>query len=136
MFDHFTQTRITANGISIHLVHGGNGPPLLLLHGYPQTHVEWHKIAPRLAQHYRVVAPDLRGYGDSDKPPASDDDLHVYCKRTTAQDQVEDGQTAGVADRSQFGYAHGLARTGAGCARQGIGLWAFSPRRTAGRDRR
>ena len=89
MFDNFTKTRIKANGVSINLVHGGVGPPLLLLHGYPQTHVEWHKIAPKLAEHYTVVAPDLRGYGDSEKPPASKGDLSVYCKRTTAQDQVE-----------------------------------------------
>ena len=89
MFDGFTKARITANGISINLVHGGGGPPLLLLHGYPQTHVEWHKVAPRLAEHYTVVAPDLRGYGDSDKPAATNGDLSVYCKRTTAQDAVE-----------------------------------------------
>lgn len=89
MFDNFTKTQIKANGVSINLVHGGEGPALLLLHGYPQTHVEWHKIAPKLAEHYAVVAPDLRGYGDSEKPPASKGDLSVYCKRTTAQDQVE-----------------------------------------------
>ena len=89
MFNNFTKTQIKANGVSINLVHGGVGPPLLLLHGYPQTHVEWHKIAPKLAEHYTVVAPDLRGYGDSEKPPASEGDLSVYCKRTTAQDQVE-----------------------------------------------
>ena len=88
MFEGFTKTRITANGVSINLVHGGSGPPLLLLHGYPQTHVEWHKIAPKLAGHFTVVAPDLRGYGDSAKPPAAAGDLSVYCKRTTAQDQV------------------------------------------------
>ena len=89
MFDNFTKTRIKVNGVSINLVHGGAGPPLLLLHGYPQTHVEWHKIAPKLADHYTVVAPDLRGYGDSEKPPAPEGDLSIYCKRTTAQDQVE-----------------------------------------------
>ncbi len=89
MFEGFTHTRIKANGVSINLVHGGSGPPLLLLHGYPQTHVEWHKVAPRLAERYSVVAPDLRGYGDSDKPPAAADDFSVYCKRTTAEDQVQ-----------------------------------------------
>ncbi len=88
MFEGFAQTRIDANGVSINLVHGGNGPPLLLLHGYPQSHVEWHKIAPDLAAHYTVVAPDLRGYGDSDKPQADPEDLAVFCKRTTADDQV------------------------------------------------
>ncbi len=89
MFEGFTHTRVKANGVSINLVHGGSGPPLLLLHGYPQTHVEWHKVAPRLAERYSVVAPDLRGYGDSDKPPAAADDFSVYCKRTTAEDQVQ-----------------------------------------------
>ena len=88
MFDGFTRARIAANGMSINVRHGGSGPPILLLHGYPQTHVMWHKVAPTLAEHYAVVAPDLRGYGDSDKPPAAEGDLSVYCKRTTAQDQV------------------------------------------------
>ena len=89
MFEGFTKTQIKANGVSINLVHGGHGPPILLLHGYPQTHVEWHKIAPTLAEHHTVVATDLRGYGDSGKPPAAAGDLSVYCKRTTAEDQVE-----------------------------------------------
>ena len=88
MFESFTKTRILANGVSINLVHGGSGPPVLLLHGYPQTHVEWHKIAPKLAEHYTVIATDLRGYGDSEKPPTAEGDLSVFCKRTTAQDQV------------------------------------------------
>ena len=89
MFEGFTSDRIRANGIAIYVVHGGAGSPVLLLHGYPQSHVEWHKVAPRLAEHHTVVAPDLRGYGDSDKPPAPDGDQSVYCKRTSAQDQVE-----------------------------------------------
>lgn len=88
MFEGFEKTQIETSGTTINLVHGGEGPPLLLLHGYPQTHVEWHKIAPRLAEHFHVVVPDLRGYGDSGKPP-SDGDLNVYCKRTTANDQIE-----------------------------------------------
>ena len=89
MFDGFTRTRLTVNGVAIHLVYGGSGPPVLLLHGYPQTHVEWHKLAPLLAERHTVVAPDLRGYGDSDKPPAAAGDHSVYCKRSTAMDQVE-----------------------------------------------
>ena len=88
MFEGFSNVRINTSGTTINLVHGGHGPPLLLLHGYPQTHVMWHKVAPKLAQRYSVVAPDLRGYGDSGKP-AADGDLNVYCKRTTARDQVE-----------------------------------------------
>ena len=111
MFDNFTKTRVRANGVSINLVHGGVGPALLLLHGYPQTHVEWHKIAPKLAEHYTVVAPDLRGYGDSEKPPASEGDLSVYCKRTTAQDQVEVMAELGFESFHVIGHDRG-ARVG------------------------
>ena len=111
MFDNFTKTQIKANGVSINLVHGGAGPPLLLLHGYPQTHVEWHKIAPKLADHYTVVAPDLRGYGDSEKPPAPEGDLSIYCKRTTAQDQVEVMEKLGFESFHVVGHDRG-ARVG------------------------
>ena len=62
MFEGFTRAEIATSGTTINLVHDGEGPPLLLLHGYPQTHVMWHKVAPRLAEHYAVVVPDLRGY--------------------------------------------------------------------------
>ena len=69
MFDGFSQTQIEVPGARINLRHGGSGPPLLLLHGNPLTHVMWHKVAPRLAEDFTVVAADLRGYGDSSKPP-------------------------------------------------------------------
>jgi haloacetate dehalogenase len=69
-------------------VHGGAGPPLLLLHGYPQTHVMWHKVAPLLMRDFTVVATDLRGYGDSSKPDSGPDHAG-YSKRAMAQDQVE-----------------------------------------------
>ena len=111
MFDNFTKTQIKAKGVHINLVHGGVGPPLLLLHGYPQTHVEWHKMAPKLAEHYTVVAPDLRGYGDSEKPPAPEGNLSIYCKRTTAQDQVEVMEKLGFESFHVVGHDRG-ARVG------------------------
>ena len=87
MFDGFKTADVETSGARIHLVHGGAGPPLLLLHGYPQTHVMWHKIAPALAQRFTVVACDLRGYGDSSKPPGGDNH-EAYSKRAMALDQV------------------------------------------------
>ena len=89
MFEGFTQTDIeTSGGARIRLKHGGSGPPLLLLHGNPLSHVSWHKIANRLAEHFHVVAADLRGYGDSSAPPT--DERHApYSFRAMAQDQVE-----------------------------------------------
>ena len=88
MFEGFEHMTVETTGATINLVRGGKGSPVLLLHGYPQTHVMWHKIAPRLAEDFSLVIPDLRGYGDSSKPP--DGDNHFgYSKRATAQDQVE-----------------------------------------------
>ena len=74
-----------AKNINIAICSKGAGPPLLLLHGYPQTGYMWHKIAPRLAEHFTVVVADLRGYGDSDKPTSSEDHA-VYSKRAMAAD--------------------------------------------------
>jgi haloacetate dehalogenase len=88
MLSGFTRERIDANGIGINVVRGGAGPAVLLLHGYPQTHVMWHRVAPVLAERFTVVCPDLRGYGDSAKPPGGQDHLE-YSKRTMAMDQVE-----------------------------------------------
>lgn len=73
------------NGITLRVATGGSGPALVMLHGHPQNHLCWHKVAPVLAQHYTVVLPDLRGYGDSDKP-ASDAQHRPYSKRAMAQD--------------------------------------------------
>lgn len=88
MFEGFSPRRINTSGAEINLVVGGNGPPLLLLHGYPQTHVMWHKIAPGLKGKFTVVVPDLRGYGDSSKPSAGQDH-YGYSKRAMAEDQIE-----------------------------------------------
>ena len=86
-FPGFRHETIDTGEAVINLVVGGSGPPLLLLHGHPQTHVMWHRVAPRLAEHYTVVAPDLRGYGDSSKP-RSTPDHEPYSKRAMARDQV------------------------------------------------
>ena len=87
-FPGFERRRVATSGAEINLVIGGSGPPLLLLHGYPQTHVMWRKIAPRLAAEFTLVIPDLRGYGDSSKPLSTPDHAN-YSKRALAQDQVE-----------------------------------------------
>jgi haloacetate dehalogenase len=78
---------VDADGVRIRAAIGGSGPPLLLLHGHPQTHLTWHKVAPVLAQRFTVVATDLRGYGDSAKP-AGGGDHEAYSKRAMATDQV------------------------------------------------
>jgi len=115
LFPGFDVRRLRASGAEIHAVVGGSGPPLLLLHGFPQTHATWHRIAPRLAERFTVVATDLRGYGDSEKP-ASDDRHAPYSKRAMAQDQVEVMRALGferfqVAGHDRGGrVAHRMAR--------------------------
>lgn len=87
-FPGFRQFKTKTSGAVINAVMGGKGPGLLLLHGYPQTHIMWRKIAAQLAGEFTVVVPDLRGYGDSSKPP--DGENHAaYSKRAMAQDQME-----------------------------------------------
>src|SRR5437660_10760926 len=88
LFGGFTPTRVTTTGAEINVVYGGSGPPVLLLHGAPQTHAMWHAVAPRLAEHHTVVAADLRGYGDSSKPPGGGDHAD-YSFRAMAADQLE-----------------------------------------------
>ena len=84
----FKMHKVKTSGATLHTVVGGSGPPLLLIHGAPLTHLSWYRVAPELAKKYTVVAPDLRGYGDSSKP--EDGDKHInYSKRTMAQDKVE-----------------------------------------------
>ena len=111
----FSQQKITHDGVGIHLRMAGSGPPLLLLHGYPQTGYMWHKIAPRLAANFTVIIADLRGYGDSDKPPT---DVHhsPYSKRAMAGDMMTVMRALGhdrfaVAGHDRGGrVAHRLAR--------------------------
>jgi haloacetate dehalogenase len=87
-FPGFESRRVATSGADINLVTGGKGPPLLLLHGYPQTHLLWRKIAPRLAEEFTLVMPDLRGYGDNSKPAPGPDQI-AYSKRALAQDQAD-----------------------------------------------
>ena len=88
MFDAFARETIKTSDAEINLVHGGSGPPVLLLHRSPQTHVVWHGLAPKLAESHTVVAADLRGYGDSSKPPGGGDHS-AYSFRAMAADQLE-----------------------------------------------
>ncbi|RZQ63900.1 alpha/beta fold hydrolase [Amycolatopsis suaedae] len=83
----FTYRRVDADGVRINCAVAGEGPPVLLLHGYPQTHRIWHHVAPALAGEFTVVVADLRGYGDSDKPEPDPEHL-TYSKRLMAIDQV------------------------------------------------
>ena len=86
-FEGFTLEHRDANGQRVRLRRGGEGPPLLLLHGNPQTHAMWHRVAPALARRFTVVAPDIRGYGFSSSPPAAPGHA-AYAKREMAKDLV------------------------------------------------
>jgi haloacetate dehalogenase len=88
LFPGFTAETVKTSGTTIYVLRKGTGRPLLLLHGYPETHLTWHKVAPQLAEQFSVVVPDLRGYGDSGRPP--DGEQHEnYSFRAMAQDQVD-----------------------------------------------
>src|SRR5262245_40201583 len=87
-FPKFTLEHVALTDGSVRLRHGGSGPPLLLLHGNPQTHAMWHAVAPALAQRFTVICPDLRGYGFSFKPEATADHA-PYAKKAMARDAVE-----------------------------------------------
>lgn len=87
-FPGFTAESVKTSGAGIYVLKGGSGPPVLLLHGAPQTHISWRKVAPELARTHTVIVPDLRGYGDSSKPPDGEDHVN-YSKRAMALDQVE-----------------------------------------------
>jgi haloacetate dehalogenase len=85
LFPGFEARRFRTRGAEIFARLGGEGPPLVLLHGYPQTHVMWHKVAPELAKSFTLIIPDLRGYGSSSIPADSADNFS-YSKRAMAQD--------------------------------------------------
>jgi haloacetate dehalogenase len=115
LFPGFTHRRIRTSGATINLKVGGNGQPVLLLHGYPQTHAMWHKVAPALARDYTVVCADLRGYGDSSKPKGVPGHAN-YAKRAMALDMVEVMETLGFPRFHAVGHdrgarvAHRMAR--------------------------
>jgi haloacetate dehalogenase len=87
MFEGFALERVNVGEAELRVRHGGTGPAVLLLHGHPRTHVTWHKVAPALAERFTVVCPDLRGYGQSSKPPTTPDH-RPYSKRAMAGDCV------------------------------------------------
>jgi len=98
--------RIDTGEAQIRVRHGGAGPPLLLLHGHPQTHVMWHRVAPNLAREFTVVAMDLRGYGESSKPPTTEDH-EPYSKRAMARDAVAVMQRLGFERFAVAGHDRG-----------------------------
>ncbi|GAB4223728.1 MAG: alpha/beta hydrolase [Kiloniellaceae bacterium] len=110
MFEGFELRRLPVGEVDINLRIGGRGPALLLLHGYPQTHVMWHKVAPSLAERFTVVCPDLRGYGDSGKPESGPDHA-AYSKRAMAGDQVAVMSKLGFERFSVVGHDRGARVT-------------------------
>lgn len=106
MFPGFTTLDVDVDNVRIHARVGGQGPPILLLHGYPQTHVIWRKVANALAESYTVVLSDLRGYGDSGKPD-SEADHSSYSKRAMAADQVGLMEGLGYARFAVVGHDRG-----------------------------
>ena len=106
MFERFDPRRIETSEAEINLKIGGQGPALLLLHGYPQTHAIWHRLAPELAKKFTVVATDLRGYGDSSKPHGTPDHA-TYSKRAMARDQVEAMRSLGFDEFLVVGHDRG-----------------------------
>jgi haloacetate dehalogenase len=106
MMEGFTRSEIKTSGARIVTVHGGAGPPLLLMHGNPFTHLSWLKIAPRLAEEFTVVCTDLRGYGDSEKPPGGDDHSG-YSFRAMGQDQFEVMEGLGFSRFAAAGHDRG-----------------------------
>src|SRR5271155_4271522 len=96
-FEGFTLTRIEVPGGSVRLRHGGSGPPLVLLHGNPPSHCIWNVVGPAMAKRFTVICPDLRGYGESHKPPVTPDHA-PYAKREMAKDVI--------AVMDHFGHQH------------------------------
>ena len=105
-FPGFEQRRVSVGGLNLNVRLGGSGAPLLLLHGFPQTHVVWHKVAPELAHHFTVVCPDLKGYGDSDAP-APTADAGNYSKRVMGEEMLALMQALGHRRFAVVGHDRG-----------------------------
>ena len=106
LFPDFESHWIEVNGVKIMTRKGGSGRPLLLLHGHPQTHAIWHRVAQQLAETHTVVMTDLRGYGDSSKPQGTQDHLN-YSKRVMALDQIEVMRHFGFAEFDVLAHDRG-----------------------------
>ena len=106
LLDGFAAHRLKTSDAEIYLRHKGKGPPLLLLHGYPQTHAMWHAVAPALAERFTVVCADLRGYGDSNKPRGGGDH-GIMSKRAMANDMVEAMAALGFSSFMVAGHDRG-----------------------------
>jgi haloacetate dehalogenase len=106
VFDGFEEFNIPTSGTTIHGRCAGQGPPVLLLHGVPETHRMWHRVAPRLAEHFSVVATALRGFGDGGKPQTTADHA-PYSMRELARDQVEVMQALGYTRFGVVGHDRG-----------------------------
>ncbi|HEY3143152.1 MAG TPA: alpha/beta hydrolase [Acidimicrobiales bacterium] len=106
LFDGFEVFDVATAVTTIHGRRRGSGPPVLLLHGIPETHLMWHRVAPRLAEHFSVVATDLRGYGDSGTP-ATTPDHAPYSMREIAREQVEVMRSLGHDRFSVVGHDRG-----------------------------
>jgi haloacetate dehalogenase len=106
MFDGFSLERIDVGDAVLRVRHGGEGPPVMLLHGHPRTHTTWHRVAPLLAAEHTVICPDLRGYGESSKPPTSDDHA-PYSKRAMAADCIALARTLGHEHFALVGHDRG-----------------------------
>ncbi|WP_299261235.1 alpha/beta hydrolase [uncultured Kushneria sp.] len=106
MLEMFETFDLDVNGITLHGCAGGQGPPLLLLHGHPQTHVIWHRVAPTLKDHFHVVMVDLRGYGHSSKPPGDPEHM-TYSKRVMAEDMRQLMQALGFERFSVLAHDRG-----------------------------
>jgi haloacetate dehalogenase len=106
LFEGFENGRVETSGAEINFVRGGEGPPVLLMHGYPQTHAMWHLVAPRLSEDFTVVSTDLRGYGDSSKP-FGEEDHSTYSKRAMARDQAFVMRSLGFESFAVVGHDRG-----------------------------